>query len=230
MAKKSNTQDDPATLAFSAVEDALKDSVFGGPAPAAPQAQPEPMIAPSRSSSGGGGGGRTERARVADKQASMAGSVANDDRFQGSRILYGLQSRSSSTPNLVAILVAVAWVVAIVAITFIRSGGNVGSASFLGSNDFIGMIALAVIPVVGFFAIATLIRRAQDLRNAATAVTHAAIRLAEPETTASEKVASVGQAVRREVNALGDGLERRCHEQLGHPHDEPDSADAARAE
>ena len=39
-------------------------------------------------------------------------------------------------------------------------------------------------------------------------MTHAAIRLAEPETTASEKVASVGQAVRREVNALGDGLER----------------------
>ena len=67
---------------------------------------------------------------------------------------------------------------------------------------------LAVIPVLGFFAIATLIRRAQDLRNAATAVTQAAIRLAEPETTASEKVASVGQAVRREVNALGDGLER----------------------
>ena len=29
MAKKSSTQEDPATLAFSAVEDALKDSVFG---------------------------------------------------------------------------------------------------------------------------------------------------------------------------------------------------------
>src|SRR6185503_18494743 len=77
-----------------------------------------------------------------------------------------------------------------------------GSASFFGSNDFIGLVALTVIPVLGFFAIAALIRRAQDLRNAATAVTHAAIRLAEPETTASEKVASVGQAVRREVNAL----------------------------
>src|SRR4051794_15114483 len=206
MAKKSSTQDDPATLAFSAVEDALKDSVFGGPAPAAePQAQPEPMIAPSRQQSSGG---RTERARVADKQASMAGSVANDDRFQGSRILYGLQSRSSSTPNLLAILVAAAWVVAVLAIALIRGGSNFGSAGFFASNDFIGLIALAVIPVIGFFAIATLIRRAQDLRNAATAVTHAAIRLAEPETTASEKVASVGQAVRREVNALGDGLER----------------------
>src|ERR1700712_3510628 len=191
MAKKSNTQDDPATLAFSAVEDALKDSVFGGPAQPDIQAQPEPMMSAPRSQ-GGGGGGRTERARPADKIAAQSGSVANDDRFQGSRILYGLQSRSSQTPNLVAILVAVGWVVAILAVALLRNGSNFGTAGFYGSNDFIGLVALAIIPVLGFFAIATLIRRAQDLRNAATAVTHAAIRLAEPETTASEKVASVG--------------------------------------
>jgi len=207
MAKKSNTQDDPASLAFSAVEDALKDSVFGGPsqsAAAQPQQQPEPSMAPRQPSNGG----RADRARVADKQAAMAGSVANDDRFQGSRILYGLQSRSNSTPSFVAIVIAIVWVIAIGAVGLIRNGKDFGTPGFYGSNDFIGLIALAVIPVLGFFAIATLIRRAQDLRNAATAVTHAAIRLAEPETTASEKVASVGQAVRREVNALGDGLER----------------------
>src|SRR3569832_266064 len=162
MAKKSNTQDDPATLAFSAVEDALKASVFGGPAPAAPQAQPEPMIAPSRSQSSGGGGGRTERARVADKQASMSGSVANDDRFQGSRILYGLQSRSSSTPTLAASLVAAGWVVAILAVAIIRNGRDLGTPAFFGSNDFIGLVALAVIPVLGFFANAPLIRRATE--------------------------------------------------------------------
>src|SRR6185503_10594028 len=99
-------------------------------------------------------------------------------------------------------------VVAIVAVALIRNGRDFGTPAFFGSNDFIGLVALAVIPVLGFFAISTLLRRANDLRNAATAVTHAAIRLAEPETTASDKVASVGQAVRREVNALGDGLER----------------------
>ena len=53
MAKKSNTQDDPATLAFSAVEDALKDSVFGGPASADTGTQPEPLIAPSRQQTSG---------------------------------------------------------------------------------------------------------------------------------------------------------------------------------
>src|SRR5690606_28156318 len=74
--------------------------------------------------------------------------------------------------------------------------------------DFIALIAIMFLPVAAFFAVATLFRRAQDLRNAASSITQAAIRLAEPEVTAADKVASVGQAVRREVNALGDGLER----------------------
>src|SRR5690606_31832352 len=79
---------------------------------------------------------------------------------------------------------------------------------FAGTIEFIAILAIIVLPVLGFFAVATLVRRAQDLRNAASSITQAAIRLAEPEVTAADKVASVGQAVRREVNALGDGLER----------------------
>jgi len=67
MAKKSSTQDDPSTLAFSAVEDALKDSIFGGPAEEPRASQPEPMISSPRPQ--GGGGVRNERGRVADKQA-----------------------------------------------------------------------------------------------------------------------------------------------------------------
>ncbi|MDB5540391.1 MAG: hypothetical protein JWQ89_2118, partial [Devosia sp.] len=208
MAKKTTApQNDPATLAFSAVEDALKDSVFANlsqPAAAeeTPAERPGPKPIPRDNSA------RSERQRTADKFAAQTGSVANDDRFPSSRILYGLQSKSSGAPNMVAGLVAAGWVVAILLVAMIRNGSDFGTAGFWGSNDFIGLLALAIVPVIGIFAIATLIRRAQDLRNAAAAVTQAAIRLAEPETTASEKVASVGQAVRREVNALGDGLER----------------------
>ena len=57
-------------------------------------------------------------------------------------------------------------------------------------------------------SIAFLVRRAQDLRLAAASMTQAAIRLNEPESAAAHKIAPVGQAVRREVNAIGDGLER----------------------
>ncbi|HEX4298432.1 MAG TPA: hypothetical protein VHZ56_10465, partial [Devosia sp.] len=127
MAKKSPSTDDAATLAFSAVEDALKDSVFGGPAPgpAQPSAQPEPTFTPSRAANP-----RSDRARAADKIAAQSGSVANDDRFQGSRILYGLQSKSSQTPTLAATLIAVGWVIAIVLVAIVRDGREFGTGAF----------------------------------------------------------------------------------------------------
>src|SRR5687767_9386655 len=142
MAKKSSpTQSDPATLAFSAVEDALKDSVFAGldqpEEPAATAEKPQgPTIRPANVPPAANA--RTERQRAADKFAAQTGSVANDDRLQGSRILYDLQSKSSQGPTLIATIVAAAWVVAIVLVAFIRHGRDMGSADFYGSNDFIG--------------------------------------------------------------------------------------------
>ncbi|HTN60357.1 MAG TPA: hypothetical protein VL147_02240, partial [Devosia sp.] len=183
-------------MAFSAVEDALKDSVFSldTPKDTAPDKRPAD---------------RSERLRAADKIASQAGNVANDDRFPASKILYGLQSRSSSTPTVIALVLSIIWLLATGAAAYIRYGSELANfGAFVGTIDFIGVVAIMVLPVLGFFAVATLFRRAQDLRNAASSITQAAIRLAEPEVTAADKVASVGQAVRREVNALGDGLER----------------------
>ena len=145
MAKKTNTNDDPATLAFSAVEDALKDSVFGSPSSSAADSASEPVSMPRSTN-------RAERSRVADKQASLSGSVANDDRMQGSRILYGLQSRNNTTPSFVATIVSVVWVVAILAIGLVRNGKDFGSPGFFASNDFIGLVAIALIPVLGFMA------------------------------------------------------------------------------
>lgn len=198
MAKNPTPQNDPAALAFSAVEDALKESVFNldGPAPREPERKPADPA-------------RTERLRAADKIAQQAGSVANDDRISTSRLLYNLQSRSSSTPTVLALLLSIAWLLVSGTVAWLRFSAEMTNfGQFLGSIEFIALIAIMVLPVMGFFAVATLFRRAQDLRNAASSITQAAIRLAEPEVAAADKVASVGQAVRREVNALGDGLER----------------------
>ncbi|WDR03786.1 hypothetical protein PSQ19_07005 [Devosia algicola] len=194
MAKNpTQSANDPAALAFSAVEDALKDSVFtAAPADAEP--------AKSDSS-------RSERSRAADKIAAQAGSVANDDRFPAARALYTLNGTSSARPTWIALALSVAWL-AVTGIAAYMRFGAVDLASFVGTLEFIGLLAIMILPVLGFFSIATLFRRAQDLRNAASSITQAAIRLAEPEVAAADKVASVGQAVRREVNALGDGLER----------------------
>ncbi|MEO5806926.1 hypothetical protein [Devosia sp.] len=189
---------DPAALAFSAVEDALKDSVFNLDSPTQAPADKRAAEQP-----------RSERLRAADKIAAQAGSVANDDRFPTSKLLYNLQNKSSNAPTWIALVLSLVWLAATGVSGYLRYQEQLKSfGSFVGTIDFISLLAVMVLPVLGFFGIATLFRRAQDLRNAASSITQAAIRLAEPEITASDKVASVGQAVRREVNALGDGLER----------------------
>ena len=53
-----------------------------------------------------------------------------------------------------------------------------------------------------------MIKRSQELKLAARSMTEAAFRLIEPENEAVNSVRSVGQAVRTEVNALNDGIER----------------------
>ena len=71
------------------------------------------------------------------------------------------------------------------------------------------MFALgALLPVVLIWAFAAMVRRAQEMRIAAQSMTEVAFRLAEPENLAQDRVMMVGQAVRREVAAMGEGIER----------------------
>lgn len=203
MANKSN---DPAALAFSAVENALKDSVFSidsAEIESDSDSKPEQPTAKAA---------KAERTKVAEKIAAQASAPANDDRFASSKILRSMQEQPSSTPTWVAILASTLWISATGYIGWLRFGDQLARPSqwgvFVATADFAGILAIATLPVLGFFGISILARRAQDLRIAATSMTQAAIHLAEPETTAADKVASIGQAVRREVNALGDGLER----------------------
>ena len=196
--------DDPAALAFSAVENALKDSVFA-PEEAPQQKRPARKGAEPNAVS-------AERRRSGEKIASQTSSVANDDRLAGAGLLYSLQSRSSNTPIIIAALLSLVWLAATIGVGVLRYSAELtasGSAtSFFSSPEFAGLLAVIGLPVIGFFAVAILVRRAQELRIAAASMTQAAVRLTDPETTAADKVATVGQAVRREVNALGDGLER----------------------
>ncbi len=50
--------------------------------------------------------------------------------------------------------------------------------------------------------------RSQEMRLIAQSMAEVAMRLAEPETVARESIVTVGQAIRREVAAMGDGVER----------------------
>src|SRR5260370_8310333 len=71
-----------------------------------------------------------------------------------------------------------------------------------------GFAAVLIMPVAFVCLLATLVSRAQELRIIGRSMTDTAVRFAEPESIASESIVSVGQAIRREVAAMGDGVER----------------------
>ena len=67
---------------------------------------------------------------------------------------------------------------------------------------------ITFVPLILFWAFAVMVRRAQDMRLAAQGMAEVAARLADPENLAQNRVMSVGQAIRREVAAMGEGIER----------------------
>jgi len=203
MAKQNTSpKSDPAALAFSAVENALKDSVLSDNETATEK------TSKSKKSQA--------REKVAQKIAGKVDMIANDSfsdvgNEQSSRFLYKLNSKSSSAPFWIAFIISLLWLGATAFVGWLRYGDKLTNfdklVPFAQTIEFAGLAALAIIPTLGFFAIATLSRRASDLRLAANSMTEVAIQLTQPETSAASKIATVGQAVRREVNALGDGLE-----------------------
>ena len=126
--------------------------------------------------------------------------AANDDRRSVGQILQAFQVRSSPAPLALAGFGSALWL------------GLVGFyATTLGPIALQQVIVLGLAglgPVVFFFVSAMIMRRAQEMRLTAQALTEVAMRLAEPETVATEQVVTLSQAIRREVASMGDGIER----------------------
>ena len=80
--------------------------------------------------------------------------------------------------------------------------------SGIGLAAIVALATVLVVPVLFFFVLAHMFTRAQDMRVIAESMAEVAMRLAQPETIAHESIVTVGQAIRREVAAMGDGVER----------------------
>jgi hypothetical protein len=138
---------------------------------------------------------------------------ANDDRAKDYKsLLHSLNRRASSTIYWMVGLVSVAWVAGAVALAdrivtpsiwTIRSFDDA-----LARPGLLMLLVATIVPIALFWAFAAMIRRAQEMRIAAQSMTEVAFRLAEPENMAQDRVMMVGQAVRREVAAMGEGIER----------------------
>ncbi|HOV04956.1 MAG TPA: antitoxin, partial [Kaistiaceae bacterium] len=223
---------DPAEAALSAVEEALKLD-FGGPDDSIADfsgsedllgdlhLEPEekaaatPVLPPLPQSS-------EAETRKASKKAEPAAPrraanedrrPANDDRASVGNLVFALQRRASSTPIWIALVLSIVWATIGGAIGIAMWGSDIAEAlanpaGIVQKPHLIGLGISIALPVVFFFVMATMIRRAAEMRLVARAMTEVAIRLAEPESVAKEAVISVSQAIRREVTAMGDGVER----------------------
>lgn len=140
-------------------------------------------------------------------------SPANDDtRRSPAAMLRSLEVRTSRAAIRTAALVSLLWAFAGLAVAHLLYAPQIWQirslADLAATPGAIGVLIGIALPVMLFFSFATMLARAQDLRNAARSMAEVALRLAEPETTAADRVMTVGQAVRREVSAMNEGIER----------------------
>ncbi len=218
---------DPAAAALSAIEDALRLNLESE-APATPASEPEspeqaakldfhlptprsdprhedtepaprmPAVAPDE---------LTPASRHADPaRPPSSPRPANDDLPSVGQILRTLQSRPNSSAMTVAIIGSAAWIGLWVG-HFIFTHGAAFTGPLFGPRAAISAFAL-IGPVIFFLAMGAVLRRSQEMRHTARSMAQVAIRLAEPETIATEQVVTLSQAIRREVASMGDGIER----------------------
>ena len=138
--------------------------------------------------------------------------AANDDRQTVGQILAKMHRTPSRTPYLVAAGVSVLWTVGQLLYARARYAEEFaamrGISQFFDQPSFIPLIALIALPILAFFAFAAFYRRSQQMHFVASAMAEIPSGFAEPEGIASDAFVSVGQQIRREVAALGDGMER----------------------
>src|SRR3954447_17930471 len=188
---------DPTAAALSAIEEALNLAPIAEPAPK--KTTPEPSKAQAATPAQARADVRQrddadakapdvrapdakapEPRKSPEPKSAAAPAAANDDRRSVGQILQAMQVRSNPAPLALAALASAVWV------------GLVGFyASTLGAlvPQQMAVLAMSALgPIVFFFISALIMRRTQEIRLTAQALTEVAMRLAEPETIATEQV------------------------------------------
>jgi hypothetical protein len=140
----------------------------------------------------------------------QTGRAANDDQQSIGQILHALQRRPARSSYFVATAFSCAWIVGCLSLSFAYLS-EINAALGPGHSSIalmVGLGAAALLPIIFFFGVAHMAWRAQELRLIAQSMARVAMRLAEPESVARDSIVTVGQAIRREVAAMGDGVER----------------------
>jgi hypothetical protein len=137
--------------------------------------------------------------------------AANDDAPSMGGLIYALQQKPSSKPYKIAGIASLIWGAIGIAYIVVMIGSQPDGLSFIQivfqPTMFLTTAAI-VVPIAVLWFLALLAWRAEELRLRSSTMTEVAVRLAEPEKMAEESIASLGQAVRRQVSFMNDAVSR----------------------
>jgi Apolipoprotein A1/A4/E domain len=212
MANNPKKISDPTEAALSAIQEALNVREEDEQPATEPAATTDLFTPAAESPQQGADAASNEQAKKASTGdvADIAGHAANDDQQSIGQILHALQRRPARSSYFVAALFSGAWIVGCLGLSLAYLS-DLHAALGAGRSPValvIGLGAAALLPIIFFFGVAHMAWRAQELRLIAQSMARVAMRLAEPEDMARDSIVTVGQAIRREVAAMGDGVER----------------------
>lgn len=138
--------------------------------------------------------------------------AANDDVPSIGGLIYALQQKPSLEAFKYAGIASTVWLALGFGFGWLSYSGEIAGGIPLGEllskpTTFIFLTAI-VVPVVVIWFLAVLAWRAEELRLRSSTMTEVAVRLAEPDRMAEQSVASLGQAVRRQVSFMNDAVSR----------------------
>ncbi|MDX3808087.1 MAG: hypothetical protein QHC89_17050, partial [Bosea sp. (in: a-proteobacteria)] len=219
---------DPTEAAMSAIEEALRLEQPQGETETPVAAEPRlpatsendlklelPRVEPAAAPASPAPGVAAQQQPPQPARAAIApdtSRVANDDRRDSSTLVQAFAVRPSRKPYWFAALASLAWLGGAAFVLLHRFGSFANGLPEPVASFGIGewtLLALSIgAPIVFFFVLAALYRRTQEMRLISRAMTEVALRLAEPEVAGADSVLSLSQTIRREVAAMGDGIER----------------------
>ena len=120
------------------------------------------------------------RTRTADvEEVRPSQRAANDDRQSVGQILQSMQRRPSRAPYMAAFFLSAVWVLLGIVVGLSYFGTDIKAIASQGVHPTLFALAAGIcLPVLLFYVLAHMVRRAQELRIIARSMTEAAMRLA----------------------------------------------------
>jgi hypothetical protein len=155
-------------------------------------------------------GRRSARRRAAGP---VRGKIAaNDDAPSIGGLIYALDQKPANKPFLYAGIASAVWAVLGLfyawSLLSVELAGGATLGGVITSPAAFTTAAAILVPIAVLYFLALLAWRSEELRLRSSTMTEVAVRLAEPDRMAEQSVASLGQAVRRQVSFMNDAVSR----------------------